>query len=297
MWFKNLQVFRIRLGVGFEELESRCADRALTPCTGAQTVTLGWVPHQPEGAFVHGVNRQWLIALGAEEKLLPASVIRQHAQERASAIEKNEGRRVGRREFRELQEQALQELLPRAFVRRRTTYAWINPAAGWLAIDSASPARADELLEQLHRSIDGVLIAPIKLLRSPASAMTGWLADSAAPTGFSIDKDTELQSAEHAIVRYAKHALDGEDIPAHIAAGKIVTRLGMTWADKISFVLTENLQLKRLAFLDILKEAADDQAENEAERFDIDFTLMTGELAKLLADLIEALGGEMREVA
>ena len=295
MWFKNLQIYRIRATMSFEGMEDDLAQLALQSCASNVSMSIGWVPPGADGGYVYAVNDQWLIALGAEEKLLPASVIRQHAQERAQAIEKNEGRRVGRREFRELQEQALQELLPRAFVRRRTTYAWIDPAAGWLAIDSASPARADELLEQLHRSIDGLLIAPIKLQQSPASAMTGWLADSVAPRGFSIDQDTELQSAEHATVRYAKHALDGEDIPAHIDAGKIVTRLGMTWADKISFVLTEKLQLKRLAFLDILKEAAEDQAENEAERFDLDFTLMTGELAKLLADLIEALGGEREE--
>lgn len=293
MWFKNLQIFRVRLATECNGLETRLASRPLQPCSGAQTLSLGWLPAGPEGAFVHAVNHQWLITLGAEEKLLPASVIRQHAHERAQTIETNEGRRVGRREFRELQEQALQELLPRAFIRRRATYAWIDPAAGWLAIDSASPPRADKLLEQLHRSIDGLVIAPVKLQQSPASAMTGWLADGDAPAGFTIDRDTELQSAEHATVRYAKHALDGEDIPAHIAAGKIVTRLGLTWADKISFVLTDTLQLKRLAFLDILKETAENQAENEAERFDSDFTLMTGELGKLLADLIQALGGEM----
>jgi len=295
MWFKNLQLFRVKQAIAFDVFEAQLADRVLQPCTGAQTISRGWVPPRSEGAFVHAVNRQWLIALGVEEKLLPASVIRQYAQERAQAIESSEGRRVGRREFRDLQEQALQELLPRAFVRRRTTYAWIDPIAGWLVIDSASPARADELLEQLHRSVDGLLLSPVKLRQSPASAMTGWLADGEAPAGFSIDRDTELQSAEHAVVRYAKHALDGEDIPAHIAAGKIVTRLGMTWADKISFVLTDTLQLKRLSFLDILKEAADNQAENEAERFDIDFTLMTGELARLLADLVATLGGEQAE--
>lgn len=295
MWFKNLQLFRVKQTAAFDVFEAQLADRVLQPCSGAHTVSRGWVPPRAEGAFVHAVNRQWLIALGAEEKLLPASVLRQHAQERAQTIEKNEGRRVGRREFRDLQDQALQELLPRAFVRRRITQAWIDPIAGWLAVDSASPARADELLEQLHRSVDGLLLSPVKLRQSPASAMTGWLADGVALTGFSIDRDTELQSAEHAAVRYTKHALDGEDIPAHIAAGKIVTKLGMTWGDKISFVLDEKLQLKRLAFLDIMKEAADNQAENEADRFDLDFTLMTGELAKLLADLVGVLGGELVE--
>jgi len=105
----------------------------------------------------------------------------------------------------------------------------------------------------------------------------------------------ELRSAENAVVRYAKHALDGEEIPGHISAGKVVTRLAMTWADKISFVLDDKLQVKRLGFLDILKETTDGQAENEDEQFDLDFVLMTGELAHLLTDLVDALGGEMPE--
>lgn len=60
-------------------------------------------------------------------------------------------------------------------------------------------------------------------------------------------------------------------------------------------MLTGDLQIKRLTFLDILKDAADGQAENEDERFDIDFTLMSGELARLLDDLVVALGGEQAE--
>jgi recombination associated protein RdgC len=83
-------------------------------------------------------------------------------------------------------------------------------------------------------------------------------------------------------------------IPGHIAGGKVVTRLGMTWNDRISFVLDDKLQLKRLAFLDILKESTEGQAENEEERFDLDFALMTGELARLIDDLLAALGGERR---
>jgi recombination associated protein RdgC len=93
-------------------------------------------------------------------------------------------------------------------------------------------------------------------------------------------------------VRYVKHSLEGEEIRQHIEAGKVVTRLAMTWNDRISFVLDDNLQIKRLAFLDILKEQADGQADNEDERFDIDFTLMSGEVAQLLDDLLGSLGGE-----
>ena len=127
--------------------------------------------------------------------------------------------------------------------------------------------------------------------------MTGWVAEGEAPANFSIDQDLDLQSAEHAQVRYVKHHLEGEEIRQHIADGKIVTKLAMTWCDRLSFVLTNRLQIKRLSFLDVIKEGAYGQAENEEERFDIDFTLMTGETSRMLADLLAALGGEIEEEA
>jgi recombination associated protein RdgC len=124
--------------------------------------------------------------------------------------------------------------------------------------------------------------------------MTDWVAAGEAPAGFTIDQDLELRAVEEgkATVRYVRHNLEGKEIQDHIAAGKVATRLGMTWNDRVSFVLDEEFQIKRLAFLDILKEQSEAQAEAADEQFDIDFALMSGELARLLADLVDALGGE-----
>lgn len=69
----------------------------------------------------------------------------------------------------------------------------------------------------------------------------------------------------------------------------------MTWADRISFVLSESLTIKRVAPLDVLKEDSDVSTKNDEERFEADFVLMTGELGKMIADLVAALGGEIRE--
>ncbi|MNY17693.1 Recombination-associated protein RdgC [compost metagenome] len=59
-------------------------------------------------------------------------------------------------------------------------------------------------------------------------------------------------------------------------------------------MLTENLAVKRVAPLDVIKEQADGTLHDEAERFDADFALMAGELAGLLGDLTDALGGERK---
>ena len=295
MWFKNLQLYRLpkNWADNTGKLEEQLSTLTLQPCSACDLQSIGWIAPRDGGPLVHSVNRQWLLALGIEQKLLPASVVKQFANDKAKEIEENEGRRVGRKEMRDLREAMIIELLPRAFVRRRTTFGWIDPVNGWLAIDAASPAKAEEFLEHLRKSVDQLPAKLLQVTQSPSSAMTGWVAEGEAPSHFTLDQDLELRSAEKATVRYVKHTLEGEEIRQHIAEGKVVTRLAMTWGDRISFLLNENLQIKRLSFLDLLKEQADGQAENEEERFDIDFTLMTGEVAQLLNDLLEALGGEL----
>lgn len=126
--------------------------------------------------------------------------------------------------------------------------------------------------------------------------MASWLIGNEAPDGFSVDQDCELRAIteEKATVRYAHHPLDAKDVRQHISDGKQPTRLAMTWNDRLSFVLTDALQVKRLAFLDVVLEEAE-EAETEDEQFDANFAIMTGELSRFLPDLVEALGGEVQE--
>lgn len=300
MWFRNLRLYRLPAGLKLDlaELEAMLAKRPLARCGSFEMVSRGWVfPHQ-DGAFVHAVNRQWLVALGVEQKLLPASVIRQTAQERATEIESTQGRKVGRKEMRDLVERVAEELMPKAFSQRRTAWAWIDPNAGWLVLDAGSDARADEFMETLMDCVSGLAPRPLQTQVSAMSAMTNWLAANDAPAGFTLDSDLELRSASESqsAIRYVRHDIDGPEIAAHIAAGKLVTKLGMTWNDRISFVLTDKLHLKRLAFLDILREQSAQEIESGTEQLDADFALMAGELSALFNDLLIALGGEQKPI-
>ncbi len=296
MWFKNIFIYRLSAdcGITAATLQEKLALKPLQPCSGLDKQSRGWVSCRGDDRLVHVANQQILFALGVEQKLLPASIINRFAKERVTDIEAQQGYKVGRKESKSIKEAITEELLPRAFALQRATYAWIDPANGRLIIDAASSAKAEELLEQLSKTLDGLPVKPLHTKLSPVAAMTDWLAGDNAPSGFTIDRELELRATgeSKATVRYANHALEGGEILTHIAAGKRATRLGMTWNDRISFVLTEQLQIKRLEFLDIIKEESTTLAENEDEMFELDFTLMTGELAKMLTDLTEALGGE-----
>jgi len=295
MWFKNLVVYRLPAGAGeADDLDRRLAAQALQPCGGFQMESRGWVCPHEDGLFVHRQNRHWLIALGEEQKLLPASVVRQEAEDRAEVIAREQGHPLGRKQMRDLKGQVLNELLPRALVRRRVTRAWIDASGGWLAIDTSGEAKAEQFMEVLRRTDDSLTARRLETERSPAAALAAWLAAGEAPGAFTIDQDLELRANDgsKATVRYARHDLGGREIRDHLASGKVVVQLGLTWNDRISLVLNDQLQVKRLSFLDILKRESDAEVENDEEQFELDFALVSGELALLLRDLTEALGGE-----
>src|ERR1700754_2476203 len=81
MWFKNLVVYRLPAdwSVAPAELEEKLAQRALQPCGVFDMLSRGWVHSSPAQRFVHTTHGQHMIALGVEQKLLPASIIRQVA--------------------------------------------------------------------------------------------------------------------------------------------------------------------------------------------------------------------------
>jgi len=295
MWFRNLIVYRIPEGWGLrpEALDAQLARLAFTPAASIDAASVGWAAPRPEDpSLIYALNGQWLLALRQEKKLLPARVIAQFVRQRVEQIEAEEGFRPGRKRMKELREEVRDELLPRAFSLTSDTRVWIDPARGWLAIDCASQTRADEVITMLVKSIDGLPARKLAVADSASGAMTAWLVEGEAPGGFTVDQDVELRARSgKATVRYANQALEQDDIARHTRAGKQCTRLALTWADRVSFVLTEKLEIKRIRPLDVLREQSDSSDVAEAERFASDFALMSGELGKLLASVVDALGG------
>jgi recombination associated protein RdgC len=296
MWFKNLALYRLPAdwNVSATELEEKLGQRTLQPCSPLEMLSRGWVAPSGSGRLLHTVNQQHLIALGVEQKLLPASIIRQETAVRAAVLADSQGFPVGRRQMRDLKMRVTEELRARALNKRRTTRAWIDPVNGWFVVDAGSAGKAEELVEVLRDTLGTFAVQFVETQRTPHTSMAAWLTHGDAPGAFSIEQDLELQTADpnKATVRYVRHPLDGKEIKAHLAAGKYPTRLGLTWNGRLSFVLTEKLLIKRVEFLEMTKDTPDGGEIDKDEQFDIDFTVMAGELAKMLDDLVQALGGD-----
>ena len=125
--------------------------------------------------------------------------------------------------------------------------------------------------------------------------MTQWLLDQQIPNDITIQDECELRSPEESggIIRCKRHDLALPEIINHLNTGKEVIKLAVSWADRISFIVDENLAIKRLRFLDLIQDQVSDIDIADAEaQFDVDFSIMSAELANLIPRLLEIFGGE-----
>lgn len=305
--FKNLTLYRI--GPGWQPDAARLAQalaaEPFAECSATQQKATGWVPPRghAHGALLEVVDGQWIMKFMIETKAVPGDAVRRKVEEQAAAIEATQGRKPGKKELRDMKDDALQALLPQAFARRSAVLAWIDPDARWLVLDAGSQGKADEVTTSLMRVAGGgpgaLQLALLQTQVTPQAAMARWLASEDAdtlPPAFGIERECELKGSgeQPAVVRFARHPLETPEVRQHIAEGKLPTRLALSWQARVGFVLTQALQLKKLGFMEgVFDEAGTPQDRDE--RFDADVALFTGELARLLPELVEALGGEMAE--
>lgn len=266
--------------------------RQFIPCGPADTVRTGFVPPRDEAELCEAIAGRYLFCHQHEEKLLPASVVSEYVDLKCEEIEQLQGYKPGRKQRKSIKEEVITELLPQAFTKKRRMLAWINKERGWLIIDASSTKRAEDVLSDMQHAFDSLPVDKLRVAVNPARAMLDWLAANEGPYRFTIDSDCELVSVaeDEGVVRYANWDLSGEDVRYQLSIGRSPTMLGLTFDDRVSFILTHRLELKRILLLDVATETSRG-ADTSGELFDSQFTLFAGELENVLEALVGELGG------
>lgn len=297
--FKTVNIYRIARAWEFNlaALANGLTAGRFVPCSATQDKSIGWVEPRGEahGALVESVAGQLILRLRIETKSVPGATVKEKAREAADHIEATTGRKPGKREMKELREDARLALLPQAFPKSADVWVWIDLKNRLLVTDASSQSKGGEVITALVRTVDGLSLSLLQTKITPQTAMTGWLSTTEPendwPEGFNVERECELRSAdeEKSAVKFSRHHLLTDEIRKHIAEGKLPTRVALSWEGRVGFTLTEGLVLKKLAFL----EGVFDDAGPEDDGFDADVALATGELGKLIPALIGALGSEV----
>ena len=295
--FKNIVAYRIGSDWTPPPLERLAAELqrlAFAPCGPTQERSEGWTAPRGagHGAMVESVDGHWILTLAVERKAVPAGAVRAELEARCKALEAERGRKPGRKEKSEIKDEIVLGFLPRAFSKRSSHCLWLDVQKRSVIVSAGSVKAAEPVIKQLldvMAELGHVLpLAPLSSSLAPATAMADWLTTQQPPAGFTIDRDLELKKPgeEKSVVRYARHSLELEEIGQHISEGKMPTQLALTWNDKVSFVLTEQLGIRKIDIRGVK------DAPKGEDGFDADVAIATGELSMLLPQLLESLGGE-----
>lgn len=298
MWFKNLTLYRFYkpFDITTEEMEKKLQSIKFRNCGKLEMFSYGLT--SPLGkkhtTLTHTLNGYILICGKKEEKILPASVIKDLIEEKSTIIEDTQLRKVGRKEKEDIRDEVLQDLLPKALTKMSNTYAYFDIKNGWLIVDSASQNKAEELTSALRIALGSLPIEPPKTHTPIPVILTNWMINKNLPDDLKIGEECELRGNDISagIVRCKNHDLSLNEIKNHLSAGKQCTQLMVIWEERISFLLCDDFSIKRLKFGEIIiNESNDQQTETAEEQLDADFSLMTLELSRMLTRLQSAMSG------
>jgi recombination associated protein RdgC len=281
MWFKNAQIFQLKdtESLDTNELIEKIPEFPLTECGSQDEFSFGWMP------LIRN-SEQWSLAsghcllfrAGKEEKVLPSSVVREELENKVAEIELLEGRKVGRKEQTDMKDELVFTLRPKAFSKRTDIWAYIDLKAKILVINSTNAGMTELLFKHLQTTLGSFPMSPLQAQVAPSSLMTDWLVKNEVPSSLETGDECEIQdgSEDKATIRFKALEPLSEDVTRHLEQGMAVKNLALRWTDKLSFVLHDDLTLRKIKFDDALKEAAfnDSQGGGQSD-MDANFSLMS----------------------
>lgn len=294
MFFRNLTFFRFPTTHDFSQLDALLPEAALKPVGPLELSSSGFISPFGRGEDVlsHRIGDAIWLSVGSENKILPGSVVNDLLAQKVAEIEDKEGRKLGGKARKRLKDDLLHELLPRAFVKSSRTDALLDLKHGFLAVDTSSRKSGEAVASEIRRAMGSFPAIPPNAEVAPRSVLTGWIAGETLPEGLSLGEECELKDAMDggAVVKAQNQELVSDEIAKHLEAGKQVTKLALVLDDHVSFVLGEDLVVRKLKFL----EGAVDQLESTERddlraELDARFALLSGEVRRLFLVLETAL--------
>lgn len=296
MFFKNLRIYNIEFDLDAEALDAALDAQKFVPCGNLDASRYGFVPPLGDNgvSLVHVTNGCIMICAKHQEKILPGAVINAAVNEKVKEIN-GRGFAVSRKERQDLKDEIMFSLLPRAFVKDRLDFAYIDTRENRLIINAASAKRAERLIHVLRLAIGSLPCTPFECDRGAESLLTEWVRQGHADIPFTLGEECELKAPKDGrTIKAKKEDLSSDEIRAHLAAGLNVQKSALLWGEYLTFVLDAGLGINRLKFQDVLLErAADRKPESAAEEFDATFFIVTETLRSFVKDLASALGEEV----
>jgi len=296
VWFKQLQAFRFTAPGDKQasDLQEALGKQIIGDCPPGVAVSYGW--QSP----VSDHNQELLVSIGdyhcgcfsVAKRLLPLDVIRQTVAERVAQMESEQGIEVSKRERRRMVEEAHFELLPKAFIQRKSCmviWDWKNQM---MFVSTAQQAMLDSLTASLAFCVPGWMIKICKPEQNVERSLTGWLKESSSlPDGLTWGDACQLADPKDRFcsIRFAGNELQSQSVLQHLQDGMWVKQAQLQWQERIRFVLNPNFTLSQIKYLDLEKDL--DDSESPRDKMMTEIALLAPLYNELMQFLANELGG------
>ncbi|AKE51649.1 recombination-associated protein RdgC [Kangiella geojedonensis] len=291
MWFKNCFIYYLSSEFEHSEssLEESLKNQSFKEIGRQETDAFGWVSPLGRGheSLVYCANGAFLLSMRKEQKVIPASMVKEALEDRVAQIEDAEGRKVYGKEKANLKDDILSLLKPKALTKSNHVYGYIDTRHELLVVNAGSASAADAFVELLIESLGSLGAVRLMGEESPGSIMNQWVLGG-LPSNLELTGQFDLQDPKDDRVIKIKGEQDLELVKELLEDGFWVQKMGLRKPDEFSSVLTSDLLLKSLKFDDeLLKENDDIDSQDKLARLDADFVLMTQTMAQFIKELMQ----------
>lgn len=302
MWFKNLQGYRLvePTAWAIDDLEEALTARAAAPIGESRARRVGWsAPGGKHGdRLVREVKGQRLMVLQVQERMLPPAVVKETVDERADALEKQQGYPPRRRERVALKERITEELLPRAFVRTSYISIWWDTRRHLIGVDAGSAKRAEDALDLLRETLGSLKVVPLAPKTPAGRTMSEWVRNpDTRPDGLCLGERVVLRARGDDGKLSASHIdVDGDEVRTSMEVGRQVDQLAIGLEENLTALLGADMSLRSIRFADALQKEADkgEYDDDPMLQLDAEFVLMAWALGHFIDTLLHWLGGETK---
>lgn len=294
MFFKNAVVFRFPQSTvaAIDQFEDRIAENPLKPLGGLDLQTTGFVPPHGRGATALVVRQGaniWLTQ-STQSRILPAAAVNEVLAAKLEEIEEKEGRKLGGKARKQIKDDILTEMIPRAFVVSSHTNIWINTELCIAVVDASSKKRAEAAISLIRHAMGSFPATPINPEVSVRSILTSWVMGDPLPAGVSLGDESVLKDPVDggATATLSKQDLAADEIKKHLESGKQVARVGVTINDHVSMAVGEDLIIRKIKLLEgAMEQIENTERDSLAAELDARFALFTGEMKAVLSTIFD----------
>lgn len=294
MWFSNAIFYRITRRIDLDKLEEKLSEFAFSQCGPNDVSKFGWVPALGHGSDLFAAHSNDAILINAmhEEKILPAAVVKKEHNRLIAVEELAIGKKVTSATKKTLKDDAVINLLKRAFTKTKSTKVLILPKENLIVVDAGSFKSSENVLALLRKSIGSLPVVPVVTEKPLALTLTEWVYSYQAPLGYSIGEALVLvgEKKEDGLVTYKDKDLNVEEVLSLIDNNMVVKSLSLSWQNSIEFIIADDFSMKRLKFSDATKDKNEDIGrEDILARLDADLFVLVDEMRAFTNSLFEVL--------